>query len=37
MNNTIASHYAPAAVVPYCQEKICGNTQYTSGQLGLVP
>ena len=37
MNKTIASPSAPAAVGPYCQAKLCGNTLYTSGQLGLVP
>lgn len=37
MNKTIASASAPAAVGPYCQAKLCGNTLYTSGQLGLVP
>ena len=37
MNKTIASPAAPAAVGPYCQAKLCGNTLYTSGQLGLVP
>jgi 2-iminobutanoate/2-iminopropanoate deaminase len=37
MNQTIATTNAPAAVGPYCQAKLCGNTLYTSGQLGLVP
>lgn len=37
MNKTIATPAAPAAVGPYCQAKLCGNTLYTSGQLGLVP
>lgn len=37
MNKTIASPKAPAAVGPYCQAKLCGNTLYTSGQLGLDP
>ena len=37
MNKTIASPKAPAAVGPYCQAKLCGDTLYTSGQLGLVP
>lgn len=37
MNKTIATTSAPAAVGPYCQAKLCGNTLYTSGQLGLVP
>ena len=37
MNKTIATPSAPAAVGPYCQAKLCGNTLYTSGQLGLIP
>lgn len=37
MNKTIATTSAPTAVGPYCQAKLCGNTLYTSGQLGLVP
>ncbi|MCI5705504.1 MAG: RidA family protein [Oscillospiraceae bacterium] len=37
MNKTIAAQNAPAAVGPYCQAKQCGNTLYTSGQLGLIP
>ena len=37
MNKTIATTSAPAAVGPYCQAKLCGNTLYTSGPLGLVP
>ena len=37
MNKTIATTSAPAAVGPYCHAKLCGNTLYTSGQLGLVP
>ena len=37
MNKTISAQNAPAAVGPYCQAKLCGNTLYTSGQLGLVP
>jgi len=37
MNKTIATASAPAAVGPYCQAKLCGDTLYTSGQLGLVP
>lgn len=37
MNKTIATTSAPAAVGPYCQAKLCGNTLYTSGQLGLIP
>lgn len=37
MNQTISAQNAPAAVGPYCHAKLCGNTLYTSGQLGLVP
>lgn len=37
MKKTIATTSAPAAVGPYCQAKLCGDTLYTSGQLGLVP
>ena len=37
MNKTIATAFAPAAIGPYCQAKLCGNTLYTSGQLGLIP
>lgn len=37
MNQTIATPNAPAAVGPYSQAKLTGNTLYTSGQLGLVP
>lgn len=37
MNKTIATPSAPAAIGPYCQGKLCGNTLYTSGQLGLIP
>lgn len=37
MNKTIATPSAPAAIGPYCQAKLCGNTLYTSGQLGLIP
>ena len=37
MNETIATASAPAAVGPYCQAKLCGNTLDTSGQLGLIP
>ena len=37
MNKTIATSNAPAAVGPYCQAKLVGNTLYTSGQLGLIP
>ena len=37
MNKTITAENAPAAVGPYCHAKLCGNTLYTSGQLGLIP
>ena len=37
MNKTIATASAPAAIGPYCQAKLCGDTLYTSGQLGLIP
>ena len=37
MNKTIDTASAPAAIGPYCQAKLCGNTLYTSGQLGLIP
>ena len=37
MNKTITAQNAPAAVGPYCHAKLCSNTLYTSGQLGLVP
>lgn len=37
MNKTVTAPAAPAAVGPYCHAKLCGNTLYTSGQLGLVP
>lgn len=37
MNQTVATQNAPAAVGPYSQAKLCGNTLYASGQLGLVP
>ena len=37
MNRTIATPNAPAAVGPYCQGKLAGNTLYASGQLGLIP
>lgn len=34
---TISAPNAPAAVGPYCHAKLCGDTLYCSGQLGLVP
>lgn len=37
MNKTITAQNAPAAVGPYCHAKLCGDTLYTSGQLGLIP
>ena len=37
MNKTITANNAPAAVGPYCHAKLCGDTLYTSGQLGLIP
>ena len=37
MNKTITAQNAPAAVGPYCHAKLCSNTLYTSGQLGLIP
>ena len=36
-NVTITTAGAPAAVGPYCHAKLCGNTLYCSGQLGLDP
>ena len=37
MNKTITAQNAPAAVGPYCHDKLAGGTLYTSGQLGLIP
>ena len=34
---TITAPAAPAAVGPYCNAKLCGDTLYCSGQLGLDP
>ena len=34
---TISAPNAPAAVGPYCHAKLCGDTLYCSGQLGLIP
>ncbi len=34
---TITAAAAPAAVGPYCHAKLCGDTMYCSGQLGLIP
>ena len=34
---TISAEHAPAAVGPYCHAKLCGDTLYCSGQLGLIP
>ncbi len=36
-HQTISAANAPAAVGPYCHAKLCGDTLYTSGQLGLIP
>ena len=33
----IKTHHAPAAIGPYCQGVLVGNTLYCSGQIGLVP
>lgn len=37
MNKTIATPHAPAAVGPYAQARLAGDTLYASGQLGLDP
>lgn len=34
---TVTASGAPAAVGPYCHAKLCGDTLYCSGQLGLIP
>lgn len=34
---TVTASNAPAAVGPYCHAKLCGDTLYCSGQLGLIP
>ena len=36
-HQTIHAANAPAAVGPYCHAMLCGDTLYTSGQLGLIP
>lgn len=36
-HQTITAVGAPAAVGPYCHAKLCGDTLYCSGQLGLIP
>ena len=36
-HQTIHAAHAPAAVGPYCHAMLCGDTLYTSGQLGLIP
>lgn len=36
-HQTITAAGAPAAVGPYCHAKLCGDTLYCSGQLGLIP
>lgn len=33
----ITAPNAPAAVGPYCHARLCGDTLYCSGQLGLIP
>ena len=37
MNKVINTEKAPAAVGPYVQAVLAGNTLYSSGQLGMVP
>ena len=37
MNTVINPNRAPAAVGPYAQAILAGNTLYSSGHLGLVP
>ena len=37
MNTIINTDKAPAAVGPYVQAILAGNTLFSSGQLGLVP
>ena len=37
MNNAIETKNAPAAIGPYSQAVLAGNTLYISGQLGLCP
>jgi len=37
MNTVINTNRAPAAVGPYAQAILAGNTLYSSGHLGLVP
>ena len=37
MNKVIATPQAPAAVGPYSQAIMAGDTLYISGQLGIVP
>ncbi len=36
-HKTVTAPGAPAAVGPYCHAKLCGDTLYCSGQLGLIP
>ena len=37
MKKTVATPLAPAAVGPYSQAVVAGNTIYVSGQLPLTP
>ena len=37
MNRRIHTDKTPAAVGPYVQAVLAGNTLYTSGQLGMIP
>ena len=37
MRKTVSTPAAPAAIGPYSQAIICGNTVYTSGQIPLDP
>lgn len=37
MRKVISTEKAPAAVGPYVQAVLSGNTLYASGQLGLIP
>lgn len=34
---TVYTEYAPAAIGPYSQAKICGNLVFTSGQIPVNP
>ena len=37
MKNVIHTNSAPAAIGPYSQAVMMGNTLFTSGQLGIIP